>query len=52
MEGAQEDKPRRVLQMSTVRGRDGGWTQSRGAKGIIVPDPGPPDPDDPDGDDF
>jgi len=57
-----DDRPRRVPQMSTARGRDGGRTQSGGVKGVIAPepelgpepepDPGPADPDDPDGDDF
>ena len=58
-EGA-DDRPRRVPQMSTARGRDGGRTQSGGVKGVIAlepeagpePDPEPADPDDPDGDDF
>jgi len=66
-EGA-DDRPRRIPQMSTARGRDGGRTQSGGVKGVIAlgpdpepeagpeaePDPGPGDPDDPDadGDDF
>ena len=54
-EGTQEDRPRRIPQMSTARGRDGGRTQSGGVKGVIAPDPDPgmaePD-DDPDGDDF
>ena len=54
-EGVQEDRPRRIPQMSTARGRDGGRTQSGGVKGVIAPDPDPgmaePD-DDPDGDDF
>jgi len=60
-EGA-DDRPRRIPQMSTARGRDGGRTQSGGVKGVIAPepeagpepepDPGPADPDDPDGDDF
>jgi cysteine protease ATG4 len=59
-----DERPRRVPQMSTARGRDGGRTQSGGVKGVIAPepeaepepgpepDPGPADPDDPDGDDF
>jgi cysteine protease ATG4 len=47
-----EDRPRRVLQMSTARGRDGGRTQSGGVKGVIAPDAGPAELDDPDGDDF
>ena len=49
-----DDRPRRVPQMSTARGRDGGRTQSGGVKGVIAPEPelGPADPDDPDGDDF
>ncbi|KAH9020204.1 hypothetical protein EDB85DRAFT_532534 [Lactarius pseudohatsudake] len=51
-EGAPEDRPRRVPQMSTARGRDGGRTQSGGVKGVITPDPGPAEPDDPDVDDF
>jgi cysteine protease ATG4 len=53
-EGA-DDRPRRVPQMSTARGRDGGRTQSGGVKGVIAPEPGPepePEPDDPDADDF
>ena len=54
-EGTQEDRRRRIPQMSTARGRDGGRTQSGGVKGVIAPDPDPgmaePD-DDPDGDDF
>ena len=54
-EGVQEDRPQRIPQMSTARGRDGGRTQSGGVKGVIAPDPDPgmaePD-DDPDGDDF
>ena len=54
-EGTQEDRPRRIPQMSTAKGRDGGRTQSGGVKGVIAPDPDPgmaePD-DDPDGDDF
>ena len=54
-EGTQEDRPRRIPQMSTARGRDGGRTQSGGVKGVIAPasDPGMAEPDDePDGDDF
>ena len=55
VEGTQEDRRRRIPQMSTARGRDGGRTQSGGVKGVIAPDPDPgmaePD-DDPDGDDF
>ena len=54
-EGVQEDRPRRIPQMSTARGRDGGRTQSGGVKGVITPasDPGNAEPDDdPDGDDF
>ena len=61
-EGTDDRSPRRVPQMSTARGRDGGRTQSGGVKGVIAPepeagpepepDPGPADPDDPDGDDF
>jgi hypothetical protein len=51
-EGVQEDRPRRVHQISTVRGRDGGRTQSGGVKGVIAPDPGAAESDDPDGDDF
>jgi cysteine protease ATG4 len=51
-EGVQEDRPRRIPQMSTARGRDGGRTQSGGVKGVIAPDPGPAELDDPDGDDF
>jgi len=57
-----DDRPRRVPQMSTTRGRDGGRTQSGGVKGVIEPEhglelelepePGPAEPDDPDGDDF
>jgi cysteine protease ATG4 len=64
-EGA-DDRPRRLPQMSTARGRDGGRTQSGGVKGVIAPepepepgsgpgpepDPGPADLDDLDGDDF
>jgi len=52
VEGGAEDRPRRVPQMSTARGRDGGRTQSGGVKGVITPDPGPTEPDDPDVDDF
>ena len=54
-EGTQEDRPRRIPQMSTARGRDGGRTQSGGVKGVIAPDPdlGMTEPDDdPDGDDL
>ena len=51
-EGAPEDRPRRVPQMSTARGRDGGRTQSGGVKGVIAPEPGPTETDDLDGDDF
>jgi cysteine protease ATG4 len=51
-EGVQEDRPRRIPQMSTARGRDGGRTQSGGVKGVIALDPGPAELDDPDGDDF
>ncbi|KAN0133892.1 Peptidase family C54 domain containing protein [Lactarius tabidus] len=51
-QGAQEDRPRRVPQMSTSRGRNGGRTQSGGVKGVIAPDFGPAEPDDPNGDDF
>ena len=51
-EGTQEDRPRRVPQMSTARGRDGGRTQSGGVKGVIAPEPGPTESDDLDGDDF
>ena len=40
----QEDRPWRIPQMSTARGRDGGRTQSGGVKGVIAPDPD----DDPD----
>ncbi|KAI0245661.1 hypothetical protein BJV78DRAFT_1287349 [Lactifluus subvellereus] len=57
-----DDRPRRIPQMSTARGRDGGRTQSGGVKGVIAPEPGPEpepgpaEPDDPDadgdGDDF
>jgi hypothetical protein len=43
---------RRVPQMKSARGRDGGRTQSGGVKGVIAPDPGPAEPDDPDGDDL
>jgi cysteine protease ATG4 len=58
--GADDRPARRVPQMSTARGRDGGRTQSGGVKGVISPepehgaepDPGPVEPDDPDGDDF
>ena len=54
-EGTQEDRPRRIPQRSTARGRDGRRTQSGGVKGVIAPDPDPgmaePE-DDPDGDDF
>ncbi|KAN0134671.1 hypothetical protein V8E53_007456 [Lactarius tabidus] len=35
-EDVQEDRPRRVPQMSTARGRDGGRTQSGGVKGVIA----------------
>jgi cysteine protease ATG4 len=52
VEDAPEDRPRRVPQMSTARGRDGGRTQSGGVKGVIAPDPGPAELDDPDVDDF
>ena len=51
----QEDRPRRIPQMSTACGRDGGRTQSGGAKGVIAPDPdhGMAEPEnDPDEDDF
>jgi hypothetical protein len=51
----QEDRTRRVPQMGTARGCDGGRTQSDGVKGAIAPDPGSAgrrEPDDPDGDDF
>ena len=58
-EGMQEDRPRRIPQMSTAHGRDEGRMQSGGVKGVIAPDPDPdPDPgmaepdDDPDRDDF
>ena len=54
-EGTQEDRPRRIPQMSTARGRDGGKTQSGGVKGVIAPDPDPgmaEYDDDPYGDDF
>ena len=49
----QEERPRRIPQMSTARGRDGGRTQSGGVKGVIAPagDPGMAEPD-ADGDDF
>lgn len=49
---AEEERPRRVPQMSTARGRDGGRTQSGGVKGVIAPEPGPAEADDLDGDDF
>ncbi|KAF8266378.1 hypothetical protein EI94DRAFT_1733232 [Lactarius quietus] len=53
VEGTSEDRPRRVPQMSTARGRDGGRTQSGGVKGVIAPEAGPAEPDDLlDGDDF
>jgi len=57
-----DNRTRRVPQMSTAWGRDGGRTQSGGVKGVIAlvrtrcggpelePGPGPADPDDPDGD--
>jgi cysteine protease ATG4 len=55
-----DDRPRRVPQMSTARGRDGGRTQSGGVKGVIAPEPGlehepepepgPAEPDEPDAD--
>ena len=51
-EGAPEDRPRRVPQMSTARGRDGGRTQSGGVKGVIAPEAGPAETDELDGDDF
>ena len=51
VEGSQ-DRPRRVPQMSTAHGRDGGRTQSGGVKGVIAPEPGPTEPDDLDWDDF
>jgi hypothetical protein len=50
-EGVQEDRSRRLPQMSTVRGRNGRRTQCGGVKGVAA-DPGPAEPDDPDGDDF
>ena len=44
-EGA-DDRPRRVPQMSTTRGRDGGRTQSGGVKGVIALEPDPePEPE-------
>jgi hypothetical protein len=51
-EGVQEDRPPRIPQMSTARGRDGGRTQSGGVNGVIALDPGPAELDDPDGDGF
>ena len=51
-EGTQKDGPRRVPQMSTARGGDGGHTESGGVKGVIAPEPGPTEPDYLDGDDF
>ncbi|KAF8269983.1 hypothetical protein EI94DRAFT_1798666 [Lactarius quietus] len=53
VEGASEDRPRRVPQMSMVRGWDGGRTQSRVVKSVIAPEVGSAEPDDlQDGDDF
>ena len=45
-EGGQEDRPRRIPQMSTARGRDGRRTQSGSVKGVVVPasDPGMAEP--------
>ena len=40
-EGAQENRPRRIPQMSTARGRDGGRTQNGVVKGVIAPDSDP-----------
>ena len=51
-EGAPEDRPRRVTQMSTARGRDGGRPQSEVVKGVIAPEAGPAETVDLDGDDF
>ena len=56
-EGVQEDRFRRILQMSTVRGRDEGRTRIGSVKGVIASDhesgmAGPDDDDDPDGDYF
>ena len=53
----QEDRFRRILQMSTARGRDEGRTRIGSVKGVIASDrdPGmaePDDDDDPDGDYF
>ena len=51
-EGTPEDRPGRVTQMRTVRGRDGGRTQSKGVKGAITPEARLAETDDLDGDDF
>ena len=54
-EGTQEDRPRRIPQVSTAHGRDCRRTQSGAVKGVIAPasDPGMAElDDDPDGDDF
>ena len=52
-EGAQEDRPRRISQMSNTHGSDEGRTQSGDVKGVIAPDSGLTEPDDePYGDDF
>ena len=44
----QEDRPWRIPQVSTARGRDEGRPQSGGVKGVIVPasDPGMAEPGD------
>jgi hypothetical protein len=34
--GADDDRPQRIPQMSTVRARHGGQTQSSGVKGVIA----------------
>ena len=48
VEGVQEDRPWRIPQVSTARGRDEGRPQSGGVKGVIVPasDPGMAEPGD------
>ncbi|KAF8269999.1 hypothetical protein EI94DRAFT_1828625, partial [Lactarius quietus] len=40
VEGASENRPRRIPQMTTARGRDGGRTQSGSVKDAIVLSPG------------
>ena len=47
-EGVKEDRPRRIPQVSTARGRDEGRPQSGAVKGVIVPtgDPEMPEPGD------